>query len=254
MTCSRRTFLKGLLTASLAATPLVRPSIVQAFGEDSKLEILTLQYPGEQWNGRLDALRRLSWEMMKRTSIEMKLSHRSVTPAEDRMFDSPLIYMWGNEAFAPWPEEWHFRLQRHLTYGGTLIIDSDGSRGSGFDQSVRREMEKVLPAGSFKRLDPNHTLYKSFYLLSEQGGRIAHTPYIEGIDIDDRSAVLYTQNDLGGAWARDAMGNWLYDITPGGERQREMAFRMGVNMLMYATCVNYKSDQVHIPFILKRRR
>ena len=254
MTCTRRTFLKGLLTATVAATPLVRPAALRAFGEDSKLEILTLEYPGGMWDGRLDGLRRLSWEMMKRTSIEMKLTQRSATPAEDRIFDAPLLYMWGNAAFDPWPEEWHYRLQRHLTYGGTLLIDSDASRGPGFDESIRREMAKVLPAGGFKRLDPEHTLYKSFYLLREQGGRIAEKPYMEGIDIDDRSAVIYSQNDLGGAWARDAMGNWLYDITPGGERQRETAFRIGVNAVMYAACVNYKSDQVHIPFILKRRR
>ena len=59
---------------------------------------------------------------------------------------------------------------------------------------------------------------------------------------------------LGGAWARDDFGNYDFPCEPGGEKQRELAFRMGVNFVMYALCLDYKSDQVHVPFIMKRRR
>jgi len=66
--------------------------------------------------------------------------------------------------------------------------------------------------------------------------------------------VLLSVDDLGGAWARDSLGNWEHMVTPGGEPQRELAFRLGVNIVMYALCVDYKDDQVHVPFILKRRK
>ena len=69
-----------------------------------------------------------------------------------------------------------------------------------------------------------------------------------------RAAIVYSQNDLGGAWAKDAFGNWAYQCYPGGDTQREHAFRMGINLVMYAMCLDYKTDQVHVPFILKRRR
>ena len=39
---------------------------------------------------------------------------------------------------------------------------------------------------------------------------------------------------------------------PGGERQRELAMRFGVNLVMYVLTGNYKSDQVHVPAILER--
>jgi len=39
---------------------------------------------------------------------------------------------------------------------------------------------------------------------------------------------------------------------PGGERQREMALRTGVNIVMYALTGNYKADQVHVPALLER--
>ena len=63
-----------------------------------------------------------------------------------------------------------------------------------------------------------------------------------------------TQNDVLGAYERDRLGNWVYTCEPGGERQRELAIRFGINLMMYATCLDYKADQVHIPFILKKRR
>jgi len=69
-----------------------------------------------------------------------------------------------------------------------------------------------------------------------------------------RLTAVYSRNDLGGAWSRDDRGDWEFEAVPGGEEQREMAFRIGINLAMYATCLDYKDDQVHLPFILKRRR
>jgi len=59
---------------------------------------------------------------------------------------------------------------------------------------------------------------------------------------------------MGGAWARDNFGAWEHEVIPGGESQREMAFRLGINLAMYALCLDYKTDQVHVPFILRRRQ
>jgi hypothetical protein len=38
----------------------------------------------------------------------------------------------------------------------------------------------------------------------------------------------------------------------GGERQREIAYRFGVNLIMHVLTGNYKSDQVHVPALLER--
>ena len=64
---------------------------------------------------------------------------------------------------------------------------------------------------------------------------------------------LYTAaNDLGGAWARDKLGQWAHDIIGGGSRQRQLAIRLGVNITMYALTLDYKKDMVHLPIILER--
>jgi hypothetical protein len=46
--------------------------------------------------------------------------------------------------------------------------------------------------------------------------------------------------------------HFLFEPVPGGESQREMAFRFGVNVVMYALTGNYKTDQVHAPALLER--
>jgi hypothetical protein len=44
----------------------------------------------------------------------------------------------------------------------------------------------------------------------------------------------------------------MFPIVPGSARQRELAFRFGVNLVMYALTGNYKADQVHLDAILER--
>jgi uncharacterized protein DUF4159 len=66
------------------------------------------------------------------------------------------------------------------------------------------------------------------------------------------SSIFITSNDLASAWAIDERGAPLYPVVPGGDRQRDMAMRTGVNIVMYALTGNYKADQVHVPALLER--
>lgn len=195
------------------------------------------------------------WEVTQRTSIEVHLDAMPVQPTDKALFKYPLLYWAGSGAVPPLSEDAVRRLRRHLTYGGMLLIDSaDAEPGGSFDTSVRRALSRILPRSTLGRIDPQHVIYKSFFLVTTQSGRTLRLPYLEGAMIEDRYAVVYAQNDLGGAWARDAFGRWEYEVTPGGNRQREMTFRLGINLIMYALCLDYKDDLVHAPFILKRRR
>jgi hypothetical protein len=69
---------------------------------------------------------------------------------------------------------------------------------------------------------------------------------------DRVSPVIITSNDLAAAWAVDKSGSPRFPMVPGEPRQREMALRSGVNLVMYAMTGNYKADQVHIPALLER--
>jgi hypothetical protein len=69
---------------------------------------------------------------------------------------------------------------------------------------------------------------------------------------DGVSSVLITGNDFAGAWAIDQEGRFLYPTDSPDPRQRELAFRSGVNIVMYTLTGNYKADQVHVPALLER--
>jgi hypothetical protein len=206
------------------------------------------------WNPRPNALRPMLWEVLQRTSIEVHLEPVAIEPHDPALFRHPLLYWGGSGGFPPLSDDAVRTLRRHLTYGGMLIIDSaDADPGGAFDTSIRREIGRIFQRIELTRIPNENVVYKSFYLVDHQAGRTIRTPYIEGILLEKRYAVVYSQNDLAGAWSRDSFGRWDFEVTPGGEHQREMSFRLGVNLVMYALCLDYKDDLVHAPFILKRR-
>ncbi len=246
----RRSFLQ---MSAAAAASLALPRGGRAMGDASRIAIGQVEHAG-RWNPRPSALRRLSWELSQRTSIDSAPDGVPVKLSSPALHLHPFLYLAGDGALPPFSDADLGTLRRHLQYGGFLLVDAaDGSDGSGFDAAVRRELQRLLPASPLTRIPREHVLYKSFYLLDHQGGRVLTRPWLEGQVVNGRLAVVYTQNDLGGAWARGQLGDWEYDCTPGGESQRETAFRLGVNLAMYALCTDYKDDAVHLPFILRRR-
>jgi hypothetical protein len=253
----RRGFLRGVLGgAALAGAGLLgRPA--RALGPGSKFRIAQLQTGGGGWDPRPTALRRLLWEVDKRTSIDVALDPAPIRADGDRLHHHPFLFLAGDRAFPPLSAREIEALRRFVTFGGFVLVDSaEGRVGGAFDASVRRLVGDLFPrpAPGLEPLPPDHVIYKSFYLLDQPYGRLLVAPHLETVFHDGRAAIVYSQNDLAGAWARDNFGNWEHECYPGGETQRERAFRLGVNVVMYALCLDYKADQVHIPFILKRRQ
>lgn len=236
-------------------TALASPLLVAARSSSaSDLHIAQLRTAGA-WDVRPDALRRLAWEVRQRTSIEVELNPTIIDATEPKLFRHPFIYWGGSGKHDALSADATRALRRHLTYGGSLLIDgADADPGGEFDTSVRLALAQLFPRKSLERIPSDHVVFKTFYLVDHQAGRVLRVPYLEGLTLENRYAVIYCQNDLAGAWSRDPFGRWTYEVTPGGDRQREMAFRLGINLVMYFLCLDYKNDLVHAPFILERRR
>jgi hypothetical protein len=247
---TRRALLRG---AAAAAATFALPRSARALADASKL-VLGLVQHGGAWNPHPTAFRRLAWELTRRTSIEIANDAVPVRLDRPGLHRFPMLVLAGAGPMPPLSDGERAALRRHLQYGGFLLVDSaDGSDGSGFDAAARRELARVLPAAPLQPVARDHVLHKTFYLLDRQGGRVLVKPWMEAQALDGRLAVLYSQNDLGGAWARSEYGDWEFPCTPGGEPQRETAIRLGVNVAMYALCTDYKDDAVHLPFIMRRR-
>jgi hypothetical protein len=227
---------------------------VRALGRDDAVEVRRVQVGADADEPRPKAAERLSWEVRKRTSIETTLNPTLTHFDDPSIFRTPLLYWASDRAFAPLNAKELSGLRRFVEYGGFIIIDDAAPEAGGFDASVRRALSRAFPGERLARLSNEHTIFRSFYLLDRPVGRVTEPGYLEAIMHAGRAAIVYSRADLGGAWASgEERGDALYGVMAGGSAQREAAVRLGVNLVMYALCLDYKDDQVHAPFILRRR-
>ncbi len=187
---------------------------------------------------------------------------QSLDIENDELVFYPLIY-WPitEDAEAPNPKALE-RINAYMKNGGTIFFDlrdaSSSPGGGGTGEALRRITAK-LDVPPLEPVPPEHALTKSFYLMKDFPGRYEGGPlWVEAQDspqssgFDNVSGLIIGSNDYAAAWAMNADGQPLYAMIPDSPRQRELAFRVGINVVMYVLTGNYKTDQVHIPEILKR--
>ncbi len=202
----------------------------------------------------------LSLILNQRTAVEAA-EPMGVDVEKDELIFFPLLYWPVVEGEALPSAKAAARLQRYLATGGTILFDTrDGGSNTPVSASQAEQQLKRLTAGievpPLIPVPPDHVLTKSFYLMEEfpgrwAGGRLWIEP-TQGEVNDGVASVIVGGNEWAGAWAVDAKSRPVYAVVPGGEEQREMAYRFGVNLVMYALTGNYKTDQVHVPAILER--
>ena len=151
-------------------------------------------------------------------------------------------------------------LNTFMANGGIILIDTrNGGSGEGFAAGADAALERIgqgLAVPPLTALTSAHVLGRSFYLLNDFPGRFTgDTVWVQRDQDranDSVSPVIIGGHDWAAAWAVDAQGRNPYAAIPGGARQRVLAYRFGVNLVMYALTGNYKGDQVHVPALLER--
>ena len=186
-------------------------------------------------------------------------SPTGVVPGRDELTFYPLLY-WPVTADAPADAKFTAALNDYTRHGGIVLIDTRGGGADGaFAPGTDATLKRVAAGLDVPRLAPltnAHVLARAFYLLSEFPGRYeGATVWVQADQDrsnDSVSPVIIGANDWAAAWATDDDGRPLFATIPGGPRQRLLAWRFGVNLVMYALTGNYKGDQVHVPAILQR--
>jgi hypothetical protein len=178
-----------------------------------------------------------------------------VDPARDELTFYPLLY-WPVLPDAPLPDGATLaRLDDYMQDGGIILFDTRdaGAPNPGADLSLR-QLGAALSLPALARLTTSHVLTRTFYLLRAWPGRFDDGTAWVARDAertnDGVSPVVLGADDWAGAWAEDEGDDMQADSdTPS---RQELAFRFGVNLVMYALTGNYKADQVHVPELLRR--
>ncbi len=199
-----------------------------------------------------------------------------VDPSRDELAFFPLIY-WPVVPGAQKPSQDTLnRVDAYMKQGGTVVFDTrdaieapPGENGASQTPGMLT-LRNILSSLDVPELEPvprEHVMTKTFYLLRDFPGRFTSgQTWVETLPRDENdeaasrpahggdgvSPIIITSNDLAGAWALRPDGQPMLPLTPGEMRQREFAFRAGVNIVMYTLTGNYKADLVHMPALIER--
>ncbi|MEY4879230.1 MAG: hypothetical protein RJB62_699 [Pseudomonadota bacterium] len=213
----------------------------------------------------------LSLQVHARTAYE-PVAPVGIDLERDDLSFYPLLYWPMTPAQPDLSSEALTKVDAFMRNGGTILFDTRDQPLSGLaagvaspgETTLRRLLEK-LDIPPLQPVPPEHVLTKSFYLLSEFPGRwVGGQVWIEALPEqrpgedapirggDGVSPIIIGGNDWAAAWALDEEAMPIAAVVPGGEQQREMAVRFGVNVVIYALTGNYKTDQVHVQTLLDR--
>ena len=210
----------------------------------------------------------LSKVLTARTALE-PAEPMGVDIDKDELAFFPVLYWPVREDAEPLSDATLAKVDAFMKQGGFIIFDTrDQDTAMPGANTQSKALSRLIGQLDVPPLEPvpeTHVLTKSFYLMRSFPGRFdGGTLWVEAEPEDEAdrsersrrtdgvSSIVVTSNDLASAWALDDSNRPIYAAVPGGEVQREMAFRAGVNIVMYALTGNYKADQVHVPALLER--
>jgi hypothetical protein len=260
--------LRGLLRPSTAsvmvALALLGTSPARALDSDPNPALATRLGYVATGDSQVDGVSRAGLEGLsdyvnQRTAATL-VEPDAVEPGKTDLSFYPLLY-WPITADAgPLAANQAAALNDYMSRGGIILIDTrDSGSGAGFAPGTDTALQRVAQGLVIPPLAPltsDHVLARSFYLLQDFPGRYTgDTVWVQRDQDranDSVSPVIIGGNDWAAAWAVDEEGRNPFAVIPGGQRQRTMAYRFGVNVVMYALTGNYKGDQVHVPAILQR--
>jgi len=196
---------------------------------------------------------RWGWELVRRTSAPARLTPGLVAADDPALLEEPFVVWSGEDDIGALSQAELRGIEAFIRLGGVLIVDDSRPELGQFGAAARREIRRVLADAPVTTLSPAHVIFKSFYLVARPQGRILGPERVDAIVRGTTAQVLFLSCDLLGALASRTDGTFLFPTDPNSPRHRELAVRFAVNLAMYVLCSDYKDDQVHAAWLMRRR-
>ncbi len=192
------------------------------------ITVVRIKYGGGgDWYGNKTTFINILDKLKKETGIRTYYKEETASLEDNKIFNFPIAYISGHGNIKFENSEVD-RLRKYLVSGGFLFADDD----YGMDQSFRREMKKVFPELNFVELPFNHKIYHQYYNFSNGLPKIHEhaggPPKGFGLIYEDRLVVFYSYNtDIS-----DGCENTEIHNDP--PKKRNLALKMGINIILYA--------------------
>ena len=193
-----------------------------------EFQIARVQYSGGgDWYSDPSSLPILLSYLKKNTAMINASEEIRIKLTDNNAKQYPYLYLTGHGNIR-FSEDEIIELRSILSNGGFLHADDN----YGMDKSFRREIKKLYPNKDFIELPHTHPIFSSYYKF-ENGLPKIHEhdnkpPQALAIFENQRIIILYTyESDLGDGW-EDA------SVHKNSEEKRELALKMGVNIIYFA--------------------
>lgn len=189
--------------------------------------IARLQYTGGDWYVGPSSLPNLLREIRARTGLPAAERPATVRLTDPDLWRHPYLFLTGH-GNVELSEEEAQNLRRYLLSGGFLHADDC----YGMDEHFRQAMGQVFPDKELVEIPSDHPVFHTFYRLPDGLPKVhehdGKPPQGFGIFHEGRMIVFYSyESDIHDGW-EDA------EVHGDPPEIREQAFRMGVNLFLYA--------------------
>ena len=190
----------------------------------------------EDWTRTPDDIKGLlewvSAEMNVHFSSEIKqFTGIAADPAKN-----PILYRSGYKPFTLTPAEVRI-LRQYILNGGTIIFNALVGNPASY-QSALQAARDLLPERPAYRLRMDHPVFHSFYDIDKvayrprmvKDGMVGDAyPYLEGVDVDNRTAIFISRWDFSLGWEANPHDSWGYADAD--------ARKLGGNLIAYVTAM-----------------
>ncbi len=160
---------------------------------------------GGDWQPFPRAIDNLARYLNRNLGVDVVPDFEAIAAHDPRLADHPIVYMTGARAFTL-SEDAIAALRQHLLRGGTLLADACCGQRL-FDASFRELAARLFPENPLERLPLDHPIFTGSpgfplpevtylpALRNEQPD--LKEPWLEGITLDGRTALIYSPFGLG---------------------------------------------------------